>query len=431
MPDVDRRSFVAGAALAAASAPLARNVLGANEKIFVGLIGSGGMGRSNLAAFLKNPDVECAAICDVNRLNLDRGLALIAGKATAYKDFRQLLERQDIQAVIVATPDHWHALPAIHAMQAGKDVYVEKPLALCVAEQQAMVKAARQTGRVVQVGTQQRSGRHFQRAVELVRSGKIGQVSFVRAWNHENNHPLGIGNPPDGEPPETLDWDFWLGPAPKAPYNRNRAAPSFRWFWDYSGGKLTDWGTHLIDVVHWAMEVNGPTAVSASGGKFYLEDNRETPDTLEVLYEYPGFVMVYSSRECNARGIEDKGYGIEFHGTLGTLFLDRAGYEIFPEHRREGDEFLPRTAAVRSGTSDQHMTHVRNFLDCIKSRQKPASDIETAHRSTTAPHLGNIAFRTGQKIYWDPEKEQLLKAVPEAAALLTREYRRPWQLPKG
>ncbi len=443
MSRLNRRKFVRAAALAAtaATAPLAGNVLGANERIAVGLIGAGGMGRANLTDFLKNPDVEVAAICDVNQLNLEKALGMVGGtgatgatggtggRPAAYRDFRQLLERKDIDAVIVATPDHWHALQAIYACQAGKDVYVEKPLALSIVEQQKMVKAARDANRVVQVGTQQRSGKHFQRAVELLRSGKLGNVSFVRTWNHENGYPTGIGNPPDSDPPATLDWDFWLGPAPRVPYNRNRAAPTFRWFWDYSGGKLTDWGTHLIDIVHWAMEVDGPTAASASGGKFFLQDNRETPDTLEVLYEYPGFVMVYSSRECNARGVEGKGYGMEFHGTLGTMLLDRSGFEIFPEFRRDGDEYLPRTAAMRVGGSDQHPPHVRNFLDCVKSRNRPISDIETGHRSTTASHLGNIAFRTGQKIHWDPAGERLLRATPEATALLSREYRRPWSLP--
>lgn len=429
MPDLNRRKFVSAATLAAAAAPLVRNALGANERIVVGLIGAGGMGRSDLSAFQKNPDVEVAAVCDVNQINLEKAVGMTGGKAAAYKDFRQLLERKDIDAVIVATPDHWHALPTLYACQAGKDVYVEKPLALSIVEQQRMVQAARNANRVVQVGTQQRSGKHFQRAVELVRSGKLGNISFVRTWNHENSYPEGIGSPPDSDPPPTLDWDFWLGPAPAARYNRNRAAGTFRWFWDYSGGKLTDWGTHLIDIVHWAMEVSGPTAVSASGGKYFLQDNRETPDTLEVLYEYPGFVLVYSSRECNSRGTEGKSYGIEFHGTLGTLLLDRDGFEIFPEHRREGDEYIPRTNLTRMRGSDQHAPHVRNFLDCVKSRQRPISDVEIGHRSTTAPHLGNIAFRTGQKVYWDPATEQLRRPTPEMTALLGREYRRPWSLP--
>ncbi len=427
MTDFNRRSFL-GAAAAAAS--VHRNVLGANEKIVAGVIGAGGMGRADMNFFLKQPDVEIAAVCDVNQINLEKGIGMTGGKAQAFKDFRQLLERKDIDAVIVATPDHWHALPAIYACQAGKDVYVEKPLALSIVEQQHMVKAARENKRVVQVGTQQRSGRHFQRAVELVRSGKIGNVSFVRCWNFENNYPQGIGNPPDTEVPATLDWDFWLGPAPKARYNRNRAAGTFRWFWDYSGGKLTDWGTHLIDIVQWAMEVDGPTAVAACGGKFFLQDNRETPDTLEVTYEYPGFVMVYSSRECNARPLEgSKDYGIEFHGTLGTLLLDRAGFDVFPEMRREGDELIPRTSAMRSGSSDQNLPHVRNFLDCVKSRQRSISDVEIGHRSTTAPHLGNIAFRTGQKVYWNAKEEKLVRATPEQTALLGREYRSPWKLP--
>lgn len=178
------------------------------------------------------------------------------------------------------------------------------------------------------------------------------------------------------------------------------------------------------------MDAKGPQAVSASGGKFFLKDNRETPDTLEAVYEYPGFVMAYSSRECNGRGIENKGYGIEFHGTLGTMFLDRDGFEVFPEYQREeGDEFVPRTSLMRARGSEQNGPHVRNFLDCVKSRQRPISDVQIGHQSTTAPHLGNIALRTGQKVHWDANAEKLLRPAPEAGALLGREYRRPWVLP--
>ena len=341
------------------------------------------------------------------------------GRPAPYRDFRRLLERKDIDAVIVAAPDHWHALPTILACEAGKDVYVEKPAATTVVEGRAMVTAARRFGRVVQVGTQQRGGAHFRRAVEIVRSGAIGTVSLCRAWNCSNELPDGIGNPPDGDPPPELDYDMWLGPAPRRPYNPNRCHYRFRHFWDYAGGKITDWGTHLIDVVHWAMGVTAPLAVAASGGKYVLTDNRETPDTMEAIYDYPGFTLVYSLREANGRKLDGHGYGMQFHGTKGTLFVDRGGFEVFPE----GDRMEP----IKSGGSQQNQPHVREFLDCIRSRARPSSDIEVGHRSTSAPLLGNIALRVGRKIRWDAENERILDDE-EANRLLGRPYRAPWHL---
>jgi predicted dehydrogenase len=430
MPELHRRAFVKTASMAVAAGPLSRSVLGANDRIVVGMIGVGGMGRSNLGAVMRSPGVAVAAVCDVNQVNLQRALEMAGGAAESYGDFRKLLERKDIDAVMVSTPDHWHALPTIYACQAGKDVYVEKPLALTIDEQQRMVKAAREHQRVVQMGTQQRSGRHFQRAVELVRSGAIGGITSVRTWNYENRAPQGIGYPPDGDPPATLDWDMWLGPAPRVPFNLNRASGSFRWFWDYSGGKLTDWGTHLIDIVQWAMDVDGPVSATAMGGKFRLKDNRETPDTMEVNYQYPNFVLTYSYRECNARGIHGRDYGIEFYGTEGSLLVDRGGFEVIPEYRRvEGNEMVARVPASRSGSSDQHGAHVRNWLECIRSRELPISDVRAGHTTTTTSHLGNIAFRTRQKVEWDPVEEKLVNPTPEAAALVSREYRAPWRLP--
>jgi predicted dehydrogenase len=432
---ISRRDFVKdstltaiGTSLALSSGPFAGRVLGANEKIVVGVIGCGSQGRWNMRDFLRQPDVQIAAVCDVYDANLNQALEMTDGKAATYKDFRKLLERKDIDAVIVATPDHWHAMPMIHACDTGKDVYVEKPLSHTIQEGRKMVEAARRNKRVVQMGTQQRSGKHFQQAVELVRSGKLGKVVFVRTWNYNNELPQGIGNPPDTDPLPGLDWDMWLGPAPYVHYNRNRCLGNFRWFWDYAGGKLTDWGTHLIDVVHWAMDVDAPTTVYAAGSKYYIQDNRETPDNLEVTYEYPGFMMNYSNRIVNGYGIDGHSYGIQFQGTQGTLFVDRAGYEFTPELQRVGDESAPPAEkAFKAEGSPQHLPHVRNFLDCVKSRQAPASEVEIGHRSTSAALLGNIALKVKQKISWDAKKEQILGNT-EAATLLTKQYRSPWKL---
>jgi predicted dehydrogenase len=232
--------------------------------------------------------------------------------------------------------------------------------------------------------------------------------------------PDGIGNPPDGTPPPELDYDMWLGPAPKRPYNPNRSHYTFRYFWDYSGGKMTDWGAHLIDIIHWGMGVDAPLAVAASGGKYVIPDNRETPDTMEAIYDYPGFTMVYSFRGANERGMDGQSYGIQFHGTKATLFVDRGGFEVIPEEDQGAQ-------AMTGGGSSQNEPHVRNFLDCAKSRERPICDIEIAHRSTTACHLGNIALLRGRKIYWDRENERITN--DEAAnRLLTKAYRAPWHL---
>jgi predicted dehydrogenase len=438
---IDRRGFIktttagaVAAGLAFHSASASARVLGANERVAVGFMGAGRMGDSNLKDFIKQNEVAVAAICDVYEPNLEK-LAALAPGADKYKDFRKILDRKDIDAVVISTPDHWHALMMVMACQAGKDVYVEKPISLTIDEGRKMVQAARKYNRVVQVGTQQRSGIHFQRAVELVRTGRIGKVSFVRTWNVGNQHPAGIGNPPDSDPPAGLDWDMWLGPAPKVPFNPNRFGvfpdrwSSFRWFWDYAGGMVTDWSVHLIDIVQWAMNVDYPRTVTAAGGKFYLQDNRETPDTIAVTYEYPGFICTYENRECNGNPINGKGYGITFHGTEGSLFVDRGGLEVIPERRREGpDRTIERTEPVRmQNANSQHEAHVRNFLDCVKSRHKPICDIEIGHRTTSTALLANIAYRSKRRIVWDGAREGIV-GDKEAAKFLSKPYRRPWSL---
>jgi predicted dehydrogenase len=442
---LDRRDFVKlGAAgvvagrLPALSHPATsrrrdERILGANDRIVVALIGAGRQGVSDLGNAVKQPDVAVAAVCDVYRPNLEKGLVAAPG-AQGYADFRRVLDRKDVDAVIVGTPDHWHALPTVLACEAGKDVYVEKPISVTVAEGRKMVDAARRYRRVVQAGTQQRSGKHFQQAAELVKSGRLGTVTQVRTWNFGNDAPDGIGTPPDASPPPDLDWEMWLGPAPMRPFNANRfgVAPdrwsSFRWFWDYAGGMMTDWGVHLLDIVQLAMGVDAPRFVSASGGKFALRDNRETPDTLVATFEYPGFVCTYENRVANAAPIDGKGYGILFHGTDATMFVDRQGFEIIPETRKSGETTVRRSEALKvENSNEHHLDHMRNFLDCVKSRGAPASEIEIGHRSSTTALLGNIAYRTGRRLTWDAANERIV-GDPAAAAMLVREYRRPWRL---
>ena len=440
-PRVSRRSFlsstaasvtVAGA-LRPASASASARVQGASDRVRIGVIGTGRQGHSVMRNHLALQDVEIAAVCDVYGPNLARA-AEVAPEAAQVKDFRRILDDPTIDAVVIGTPDHWHALMTVMACQAGKDVYVEKPTSVAIAEGRTMVKAARKYDRVVQVGTQQRSARHFQQAARIVQEGGIGKIASVRCWNVGNQFPDGIGNPPDGDPPAELDWDMWLGPAPERPFNPNRfgvvpnAFSYFRWFWDYAGGMMTDWGVHLIDIVHLAMKVDAPKTVSAVGGKFCLSDNRETPDTIVASYEYPGFVMTYENRVTNGRGINGNNYGIELYGTDGTLFVDRGGFEITPETRREDDLIVDRTLARRRGSQPDNPTHARNFIDCVKSRQRPTSDIEIGHRSSSAAILGNLALRSGQTVVWDGAAERVTNGNAKAAALLEVAYRAPWKL---
>jgi predicted dehydrogenase len=422
-----------------------------SDRIGVGLIGCGGMGRMDLADFLRNPEVEAVAVCDVDGERAAAARTVAGGKARVFTDYRRLLELKEVDAVIVATPDHWHALQTVDACHAGKDVYVEKPVSYCVREGRLMVEAARRNRRVVQVGLQQRSGTHFQRAVKAVQEGRIGAVHYAQCWNHGHTpNPEGMGHPADSDPPTGFDWDLFVGPAPLRPYNRARR--NFRVFHDYAGGELTNWGPHLIDIVHWALKSDAPLTVTGSGGKLYMKDARESEDTVHVTFEYPGFLLEYSNLTHNSFGHNGHpgnkpfgSYGILLHGSAGTLFIDRAGYEIVPQMRGASDPgaqgsrdayddltgigmYFTSTAAGERGTSSvQHLPHVRNFLDCIKSRALPAADIEIGHRSTTPCLLGNIALRTGVKLRWDAARERITNSA-EADRLLTRAYRAPWRL---
>ena len=423
-------------------------VIGANDRIRLGVIGPGHQGVSNMKAFMQL-GVEVAALCDVYQPNLDKGLKEAGGKAKTCKDFRQILDDKDIDVVMIATPDHWHALPTVEACKAGKDVYVEKPVCVAVEEGHKMVAAARVHNRMVQVGLWQRSNLHFQKAVELVQSGVLGKVSYVRTWNYGNQYPNGVGTYPDSDPPAGLDWDFWLGPAPKVPYNFNRFGvaegrwSTFRYFYDYANGWPGDWGVHLMDIVQWAMKVEGPTGITAIGTKHLIQDNTDVPDTLAITWEYPNFVATYENRLCNNNSLFNKDYGISFHGTDASMFLDRDGFQVFPE-RADRKYYLDRHASATDKdvpedygkapvmkmecVDDGVVNHVANLLDCMRTRKHPDSDIGFGHRSSSTCLLGNVAMRTKEHLEWDVANQRLLKGSPAAQKLLTREYRAPWKL---
>ncbi len=406
-----------------------------NDKISIGLIGCGGMGKANLNAFLVLPEVDCLAIADVDEKHLAEGVEMVEKarqkKPDGYKDFRQIIDREDIHAVVVATPDHWHALPTIYACQAGKDVYVEKPLATTIEEGRAMVQAARRYNRVVQVGTQQRSARHFQNAVSFVRSGQLGRIRMVRAWAYLD-WKGSIGYPPDESPPPHLDYDFWLGPAPWRPYNPMRVHHNFRWFWDYAGGLAADWGAHMVDVVLWAMNEE-PTGAASVGGKFgFPDDIRETPDTQQALVHFSSFSMVWEHMIGCGVGPWQREHGVEFHGENGICVVDRGGWEVYSETDKfkQTERVFRLMPRPRQGVEeDFHLAHVQNFIDCMKTRQKPLADVEIGHKSIVICHLINISYRVQRTIRWNAEREETV-GDEEAQRLVGRVYREPWVLPK-
>jgi predicted dehydrogenase len=445
--NLNRRTFLKSTA-AAVTALSASRVLGANERVRVGIIGYGLIGRIHTHSFREQPDVEIRGISDTYRPRMEAGIALTEGRATAYPDFRSMLESKDIDAVVIATPDHWHGLMTMMACDAGKDVYVEKPLTLFVNEGRWMLDVAKRTKRVVQVGVQNRSGPNFQRARDSLRAGKIGDIVSVQNNFFRNVMP-GFGNPPNQPPPPELDFDLWLGPAPKVPYNPNRAIYHFRWFWDYSGGQMTNLGQHSLDLVHFFLGVTEPKSVYSIGGRFHLKDNCEVPDTQDVIIEYPGFTAVCQYREASA-GKEGLGMGgLVFYGTKGSLSTGRAGYELVPDpkvhpintvasilggHPVGGPQPLPdqekklwgEPEKDQSGEAMQdYRRHARNFLDCIKSRKTPIADLQSGHQVATVCHLANISLRTGRKIVWDARREQIV-GDKEANKMLARPYRAPW-----
>ena len=421
----------------------ASRILGANDRVQIGFIGYGLIGAQHVHDFKNLPDVALIALSDVYEPRLREGRLACGPRAKGYNDFRRLLDDQDIQAVVISTPDHWHALMTIMACAAGKDVYVEKPLTLFVREGCWMMTAARRYRRVVQVGTQQRSGRHYADAMKLLQDGHIGKIHTVRMGSFRNVMP-GFGAPRDSDPPADMNYDLWLGPAPQRRYNPNRSLYHFRWFWDYSGGQMTNLGAHEIDIVHWVMKVKAPQAVASSGGRLALADNGETPDTQDALFEYPGFTTLWSHRE-GSRG-QREGEGLEFFGTKGSMTLSRSGFQVFPDMKVPPQNQIPEFQGhpvggperVASGTlapwcervrgkvyNDLLASHARDFIDCVKSRRQPVSSLEEAHGVATACHLANISLRLGRKVRWNVEREEIVDDA-EASAMLVRPYRKPW-----
>jgi predicted dehydrogenase len=405
-----------------------------SDSLNVALIGCRNMGFGILEHHLSNPGVNCVALCDIDESVLNDRAADVKSRFNQnprlYKDFRKLLEQKDIDAVIIGTPDHWHCLITVYTLQAGKDVYVEKPMANSIAECNIMVKAKNHYNRIVQVGQQQRSGFIFQKAMELIKSGSIGRLRKINVWANFN---YGVGPliVPDEPVPSGVDYDMWLGPAPQRPFNRNRFHGSWRHFWDYGGGMVSDWGVHLLDIALWAKDfVKGPGSTLVYAGNTFPEPRaRETFDTMTVSYPGSDFVINYDVTAGVQRGPYDMLYGMAFIGEKATIVTDRSKIQVYPEWDDENKKFMTEEYSYTEG-KESHGEHVKNFIACVKTRKTPACPPEIGRAAALHVHIANIAGRTGEPVLiWDDENNRFTNS--EAAnRLITPVYRSPWELPK-
>jgi predicted dehydrogenase len=415
---LDRRMFLgaAGAGLVVLEGRKGRAA--PSERVRVAVIGLRSRGTDHARLFAANSGVDVAAVCDVDDAMFEKPVKVVekvTGKPPRIeKDFRRLLDDKTIDAVTIATPDHWHAMLTVLACQAGKDVYVEKPASHNVVEGRRMVEAARKYNRVVQLGTQRRSTHYVQQAIEHIRSGALGKVAMARAWNHQKQVSIGHGHP--GPVPAGIDYAMWQGPATDRPYHANRLHYHWHWFWNWGTGELGNNGIHGVDVARWGLGVDAPIAVSSGGGKYVFDDDQETPDTQTTTWEFPGACIAYEHRIWSNHGTEGELFGIAFYGDKGTLIIGEKGWRV-----EQGD------GAKGEAGSDGQSRHVQNFLDCVRSRQTPNADIETGHLSTRLCHLGNIAFRTGKKLTFDAGNEAFHDT--QADSLLSREYSKRFEMP--
>ena len=434
--ELNRREFqqtglaasLAGAAVGGAiSAVSARAASAPSNKKRLGFIGVANRGGQVLDAFLTHPEVEVVALCDVYEPQLMKVKQKLEGKPDTYEDFRRVLDRDDVDAVVIATPDHWHAVQMILACQAGKDVYVEKPLSITIREGRRMVDAARKHNRVVQVGTHRRSSTLYAELAGVIAAGTIGKVTVARAYRLSNMYPDGIGKAAPSEPPAGLNWDWWLGPRPARAYQATIAPYKFRW-WDPYSSQMANWGVHYLDAIRWITGDEAPASVSAHGGRFAIDDDRTVPDTLETTFEFAsGRLVTFGQYEASGNPALRSG-DIELRGTQGTAYIGDRGYEIVPERGGQFQQSDPRMSPIKVSGRDGDMTaqHARNFLDCMVSRDKPNADVEIGHRSTTMSLLANIALATRARLDWDATAERVTNN--EAAnELLDYEYREPWR----
>lgn len=440
----DRRKFlqnsaslVAGSMLISAfdnnAFAIFKNRIAPSDQLNIGAVGIKGMGWANVTAALKVPGVNLVAICDVDQSVIDQRLLDLAklnvdaSKVKVYHNYKALLDQKDIDAVIIGTPDHWHALIMTDACAAGKDVYVEKPVGNSIGECNSMIAAQQKYNRVVQAGQWQRSQQHFKDAVDFVQSGQLGNIRTVKVWCYQGWMKPGPVVP-DSAPPAGVDFVQWLGPAPKRSFNASRFHFNFRWFWDYAGGLMTDWGVHLLDYGLLGMKAGTPKSIAALGGRFAYPDMlEETPDTLTTLYEFDNFNLVWDSAMGIDNGSYGRDHGIAYIGNNGTLILNRGGWEVIEERQSKNKVSKPLVAANDNGLDK----HWENFVAVVKSRKMAdlhCSIQEGAHVATIA-QMGNIAYRTGQKLFWDTDKKRFTDDAVNAQYLM-KEYHNGYKLPK-
>ncbi len=426
-----KQSTVIAAGIGATPALLNACQASSNELITVGLIGCRSMGFNDLKSFIAKDNVECLALCDVDATILDSRAAELekstGKKPLIYDDFRELLANKDIKVVIIGSPDHWHALMMMMALEAGKHVYVEKPMGHSIEECQAMVKAAAKYPDLkVQVGMWQRSSQHWFDASEVVHSGELGKVNLVKAWVYKGyDDPILAA--PNAEAPDNVDYDMWLGPAPQRPFNKNRFHYNFRWFWDYAGGAMTDWGVHLLDFALHGMDAGYPESISPGGGLYFHEkDAIETPDIQQAIYNYPTHTMIWECGLNPGIGPYGKAHGVAFIGTKGTLVVTRDGWQTLPDTNNA--ERKPWFKGVKKENVGNGLDlHVQNFLDCIREGGTPNAPVEVGAKTAIISEMGNIAYRTNQILHWDSANMRFEEE--DANKLAKVSYRNSWKLP--
>src|SRR5688572_27416720 len=442
-----RRNFIKGASTALAGGvflscdiPASRATVSANEKFNIGVIGCNGMGWSNTSSLLKMADVDLIGICDVDNNVIQKRLAdhakLRTNTPKTFTDYREMLNDKNIDAVVIGTPDHWHCKMMVDAVKAGKHVYVEKPVANTIAECNLMIAAQEKTGKIVQAGQWQRSGPHYRKAIEIVRSGVLGKIRVVKVWAYQGwMKPVPVVA--DSAAPAGVDYKFWLGPAQTRPFNTNRFHFNFRWFWDYAGGLMTDWGVHEIDIALYAMQATAPISVMASGGKLaYPDDASETPDTLQAVFQYENFNMLWE----HATGIDNGPYnrreGIAFIGNNGTLVVDRGGYEVIPERQADGysNWGAAKMEVIEAYKKPNELNYLdlatQNFIEAVKKNDQSLLNTPIRSGSVAAinAQMGNIAYKTGSKIFWDAKNGNFGNNA-EANKLIKASYHNGWEMP--
>ena len=431
---MNRRHFVKSAIVSAA---LAKTVMSssqrmaASEKVNVAFIGIRGRGKGLIGAFAALPDVNIAYLCDVDSRVLE-SVAADVEKSTGKRpqlagDLRRVLDDKSVDAVVIATPDHWHAPATILACDAGKDVYVEKPASHNFREGRLMVEAARRNKRVVQHGTQSRSRPSTQRAIDYIKSGKIGKVYMAKAWDVQLRDD--IGHKEDSPVPQGVDYETWTGPALMLPFNENRFHYNWHWHWNYGTGDMGNDGVHQLDIARWALDVDYPLEVSGMGRKLFFRDDQQTPDTMNITLNFKDKVIHWEMRIWNPYMLEGVDNGLAVYGSDGMVHIGRwrdksgskvSGFKVFDS---KGEQ-------VMFDQANEGDTHARNFIDCVRNRKAPNAEIEIGHISTAYSHLGNIVARTGRNIKFDAETQTIL-SDPDTNRLLTREYRKHWATPKG